>query len=394
LPTELAVVGFARRDWSDGDFHRELREGIAKFGRDATAELFERLADCFMFHRSTFDDENGYRRLRKLLDKIDLERGTCGNRVFYLATPPSAYSTILENLARSGLSNEESGGYARVIVEKPFGHDLPTARALNAQVGAAFTERQVFRIDHYLGKETVQNILALRFANGIFEPLWNEKFIDHVQITVAESIGVGSRGAYFEESGIVRDMIQNHLLQVMTLIAMEPPVALDADSVRDEKVKVLKAIASFEPNEVATRTVRGQYEAAPFGGEEVLGYRQEQGVAENSTTETFAAVRLALTLAHSDGASAASQLLGDWLKERLGARVRIEPAPAQVTKASSMTPSSIELTNGDAVIKIHRSGQGRLEVAITTPTICHLPFQRPESRGAEANLLAAAIDMA
>ncbi|MFM1872154.1 MAG: hypothetical protein RL398_1576, partial [Planctomycetota bacterium] len=292
LPTGFAVLGFARREWSDEHFRAELRDGVEQFGRSETMASFEKLADRFTYHCASFEDPAGYHALAAKLDAIDRQHGTRGNRIFYLATPPSAYSSILANLAASGLSREQDGRFARVIVEKPFGHDFASAVALNDQVRAAFAERQVFRIDHYLGKETVQNILALRFANGIFEPLWNEKFVDHVQITVAESIGVGSRGGYFEESGIIRDMIQNHLMQVLTLVAMEPPAALTADAVRDEKVKVLKAIRSFAPEEVAGATLRAQYTRASFGGEEALGYRDEQGVAADSVTETYAAVRL------------------------------------------------------------------------------------------------------
>jgi glucose-6-phosphate 1-dehydrogenase len=292
LPAGFAVVGFARRPWSDAEFRKELADGVRQFGRSDTATAFEQLADAFVFHQSDFGDAAGYRALQQKLEQLDAVHGTKGNRLFYLATPPSAYSGILQNLAASGLSQEGNGRLARVIVEKPFGHDLGTAVALNDQVRAAFHEQQVFRIDHYLGKETVQNILALRFANGIYEPLWNEKFVDHVQITVAESIGVGSRGGYFEESGIIRDMIQNHLLQVLTLVAMEPPSSLNADAVRDEKVKVLRAIRSFKPDEVAAASVRGQYTAGFFNGEDAVGYLDEEGVARASSTETYAAVRL------------------------------------------------------------------------------------------------------
>jgi len=292
LPSGFAVVGFARREWTDQHFRDELREGVEQFGRSTTQAAFADLQDHFSYHCSDFGDLDGYRSLADKLAKLDKKHGTKGNRIFYLATPPSSYSTILQNLAAAGLSREENGRFARVIIEKPFGHDLDTAVALNDQVRAAFHERQVFRIDHYLGKETVQNILALRFANGIFEPLWNEKFVDHVQITVAESIGVGTRGGYFEESGIIRDMIQNHLMQVLTLVAMEPPAALTADAVRDEKVKVLKAIRSFRPEEVGQATMRAQYTHGFFEGEEVNGYREEHGVAADSRTETYAAVRL------------------------------------------------------------------------------------------------------
>jgi len=292
LPSGFAVVGFARRDWTDDNFRQELAEGVTQFGRSDTTAAFEAMAEAFTFHQSDFGDAAGYASLKQKLDQIDRQHGTAGNRLFYLATPPSAYSSILQHLAAAGLSKDNDGKFARIIVEKPFGRDLDSAVALNEQLRAGFHERQVFRIDHYLGKETVQNILALRFANGIFEPLWNEKFVDHVQITVAESIGVGSRGGYFEESGIIRDMIQNHLMQVLTLVAMEPPATISADGVRDEKVKVLKAIRSFQPADVDRETVRAQYTRGSFGGEDVKGYREEQGVPANSTTETYAAVRL------------------------------------------------------------------------------------------------------
>ncbi|MFO1078205.1 MAG: glucose-6-phosphate dehydrogenase [Planctomycetota bacterium] len=292
LPAGFAVTGFARRPWDDAQFRTEMEEGVREFGRADTQASFAALAERFTFHQSDFADLSGYAALAKKLERMDQQLGTAGNRIFYLATPPSSYSTILQNLAASGLSSEKPGRFSRIIVEKPFGRDAATAHALNEQIREGFSERQVFRIDHYLGKETVQNILALRFANGIFEPLWNEKFVDHVQITVAESIGVGTRGGYFEESGIIRDMIQNHLMQVLTLVAMEPPAALTADAVRDEKVKVLKAIRTFRPADVAAATVRAQYTRNSFEGAEARGYLEEEGVAKDSQTETFAAVRL------------------------------------------------------------------------------------------------------
>ena len=283
VPPGFTVVGFARRDKSREEFHSDLGQEV---------ESFQTFKEGLYYHRSDFTDAAGYTSLKTLLEKIDRERGTQGNRIFYLATPPSAYSGILQNLSAAGLSAETGESFARVIVEKPFGRDLVTATDLNDQVAAAFTEKQVFRIDHYLGKETVQNILALRLSNGIFEPLWNEKFVDHVQITVAESIGVEGRGAYFEEAGIIRDMIQNHLLQVLTLVAMEPPVSLAADDVRDEKVKVLRAIRSFSPDQAVLNTVRGQYSREFVSGVEVPGYREEPGVNPESRTETYAAVRV------------------------------------------------------------------------------------------------------
>ncbi|MCA8955263.1 MAG: glucose-6-phosphate dehydrogenase [Planctomycetes bacterium] len=292
LPAGFAVVGFARREKTDEQFREELAAGVAEHGRTGAGEGFDALRESIFYHRSSFEDGDGYAALGRRLEAVERELGTTGNRMLYLATPPSAYSGILANLRDAGLSLESSDRFARVVVEKPFGHDLESARALNAQVGAAFAEDQVYRIDHYLGKETVQNILAMRFANGIFEPLWNGNFIDHVQITVAESIGVEGRGAYFEEAGVLRDMIQNHLLQVLTLVAMEPPVSLASNHVRDEKVKVLHAIRSFAPHEVAENTVRGRYTKDFVGGVEVPGYLDEPGVSSDSNTETYAAVRL------------------------------------------------------------------------------------------------------
>ncbi len=293
LSDRFAVVGFARRDKDDDAFRADLAAACARHGRTDCADLAP-LVERVFYHRSTFEDAAGYRALGDRLSRMDRELGTGGNRLFYLATPPSAYPTILAQLARAGLSRAAEGCWARAVVEKPFGTDLASARDLNAQVRAAFDERQVFRIDHYLGKETVQNILVLRFANRIFEPLWNEKYVDHVQITVAESIGVGSRAPYFERAGVLRDMIQNHLLQVLTLIAMEPPASLHPDAVRDEKVKVLRAIPTFDPAAVERHTVRGQYDAGIIDGEEVAAYRAEAGVDPLSQTETFAAVRLSV----------------------------------------------------------------------------------------------------
>ncbi|MEM7200392.1 MAG: glucose-6-phosphate dehydrogenase [Planctomycetota bacterium] len=292
LPAAFAVVGFARRDKSDEQFRQEMTAGVDEFGREGVADSFAAIVDHLYYHQATFEDADGYARLGARLRELDAAHGTRGNRIFYLATPPSAYSSILAQLAAHGLSQEEGDQFARVVIEKPFGRDRATAAELNSQVAAAFHEGQVFRIDHYLGKETVQNILALRFANRFFEPWWDERHVDHVQITVAESIGVGGRARYFEEAGILRDMIQNHLLQVLTLIAMEPPVSLEADAVRDEKVKVLRAIRSFEPDAVARCTMRGQYTPGFVGASEVRGYHEETDVAPGSRTETFAAVRL------------------------------------------------------------------------------------------------------
>jgi glucose-6-phosphate 1-dehydrogenase len=248
-----------------------------------------------------FDDPEGYRRLSDTLNQLDASKHTGGNRIFYLATPPSLFPVIIRRLGEAGLheggpagtpdEHGENRGWVRVVIEKPFGSDLDSARALDAVVREAFDERQVYRIDHYLAKETVQNILVFRFANGIFEPIWNRRYIDHVQITAAETLGVEHRGAYYEEAGALRDMIQNHLLQLLTLTAMEPPVAFSADAVRDEKAKVLDAVRPIPVERVEQFAVRGQYVQGTVDGAVVPGYRQEDRVAPDSTTETFAAIK-------------------------------------------------------------------------------------------------------
>lgn len=296
LPLNLSVVGVARRPVETASFRKALREGIDAHSRTGTVEhgIWESLVDHIEYLPVEFSDQAAYGRLADRLLAIDRERGTAGNRIFYLATPPSSYPDIIERLGAAGLnrSPEGSGGQTRIIVEKPFGHDLESARTLNDQVHRVFEERQVYRIDHYLGKETVQNLLFFRFANGIFEPIWSRHSIDHVQITVAESVGVEGRGGYYEEAGALKDVFQNHLLQLLALTAMEPPVVLEADAVRDEKVKVLRAIRALEGAEVLERTVRGQYAAGYAGGKPVPGYREEESVSPASTTETFAAIRL------------------------------------------------------------------------------------------------------
>ena len=293
LPAGFSVVGFARRDWSDDYFRQQLLTGINENSRSGQAEpaLWESFAQGITFHRSDFTNPEGYQQLGEKLKQIDQERGTAGNRVFYLATPPDSYDDIIQNIGAAGLAKAPEGSWTRIIVEKPFGRDLPTAIELNQKLLSVFDESQVYRIDHYLGKETVQNILVFRFANGIFEPLWDRRYVDHVQITVAEQIGVEGRGGYYDNSGAMRDMIENHLMQLLSLVAMEPPAAYDADSVRDEKVKVLRSIHPILPQEVGNFTVRGQYGPGSSGGEPVPGYRQEQGVNPESQTETFVALK-------------------------------------------------------------------------------------------------------
>lgn len=290
-PDFFRGIAFARREKSDEEFRTDLRDALTKHNQRHLLGRFDESLHAIRYLRGDFHEPDGYPRLAEELAALDQEHGSKVHRLFYLATPPSAYPSIIENLRAVGLNEEEEGRSVRIIIEKPFGHDLSTAQALNGVVASAFDERQVFRIDHYLGKETVQNILALRFANSIFEPMWNQKYIDHVQITVAESIGIEGRGDYFEEAGIIRDIIQNHAMQVMTLIAMEPPATLDPDAVRDEKVKVLRSIASMSASEVLSRTARGQYSASAVAGRDLIGYHDENGVAPDSSTETYAAIR-------------------------------------------------------------------------------------------------------
>jgi glucose-6-phosphate 1-dehydrogenase len=295
LPAEFAVVGFARSAGDDAAFRQELREGVEEFSRTGIdSETWESFAQGLTSLRAGYDDPDGYRRLAERLEALDQERGTTGNRLFYLATPPNVTAGIATQLGAAGLVRPpgDEGPWSRIVIEKPFGHDLDSAHALNEAVGAVFDESQVFRIDHYLGKETVQNILVLRFANALFEPIWNGTQIDHVQITVAESVGVEGRGGYFEQSGILRDMVQNHLLQLLCLVAMEPPVALEADAIRGEKVQVLRALRPIRSDQAAENTVRGQYGPGWVLGKEVPGYRQEEGVSPTSTVETYAALRV------------------------------------------------------------------------------------------------------
>jgi glucose-6-phosphate 1-dehydrogenase len=298
LPAGTSVVGFARRDWGTERFRSGAVESIQQFSphtyQPSSADGFVR---NLHYVEASFEDQAGYEELKRVCAELDQELGSRGNRLYYLATAPTAYAEIIEQLAAAGLVASERdgrgpGGWTRIVVEKPFGHDLASAHELNETVGSVFREDQVYRIDHYLGKETVQNILAFRFGNGIFESLWNREHIDHLQITVAESLGVEGRGPYYEETGALRDMVANHMLQVLALVAMEPPVALDATAIRDEKVKVLRAIHPLSPAEVARRTVRGQYGSGAIGGESVPGYRQEERVSPNSTTETFVALKL------------------------------------------------------------------------------------------------------
>jgi glucose-6-phosphate 1-dehydrogenase len=285
LPEKFAVVGVARTEEGDDEFRERMKEAVQEHGRDEFREdVWEALADGMRYVATDFGDEGGENRVAEVLGELDEQRGAGGNRVYYLAVPPGAFETIVEAVGR----RRSAEGWTRLIVEKPFGHDLESAHELNDLLHRHFDESEIFRIDHYLGKETVQNMLALRFANGIFEPIWNRQFIDHVQITVAESIGIEGRAGYYESAGAIRDIFQNHLLQLLALTAMEPPIDFTAESVRNEKVKVLKSIHTPGPKHV----VRGQYGPGYVQGEEVAGYRQEEGVDPSSQTETFVAAKL------------------------------------------------------------------------------------------------------
>jgi glucose-6-phosphate 1-dehydrogenase len=292
LPEELAVVGIARAERSHDQFRDMQAKDIAEFAtRPIEAALGGDMRDALYYQGGEFADPGTYRRLGVLLDEVAAKHGTGGNVLFYLATPPAFFAEIVAQLAAASLA-QQARGWRRVIIEKPFGRDFDSARLLNGQVTQALDERQVYRIDHYLGKETVQNIMVFRFANGLFEPIWNRRYIDHVQIKVAETVGVEERGGYYETAGVLRDMIQNHMFQLLALVAMEPPTSFEADAVRDEKGKVLKAIRPMRPEDVLQRTVRGQYGEGILGGHRVPGYRAEAKVSPTSMIETYAAMKL------------------------------------------------------------------------------------------------------
>ncbi len=291
LPPGFALTGFARRDWEDQDFAQIVHDSVKEHARTPFREAtWRQLSEGIRFVQGTFDDDDAFDRLRTTVEDLDVSRGTAGNHAFYLSVPPSAFPVVCKQLARSGLSQPVEGAWRRVVIEKPFGHDLQSARELNDVVSQVFSPDDVFRIDHYLGKETVQNLLALRFANQMFEPIWNANYVDHVQITMAEDIGVGGRAGYYDGIGAARDVIQNHLLQLLALTAMEEPVTFDAKDLTAEKIKVLSAVRL--PKDLGKHTARGQYAAGWQGGERVVGYLDEGGFDPNSTTETFAAIRV------------------------------------------------------------------------------------------------------
>ncbi|MDQ2797314.1 MAG: glucose-6-phosphate dehydrogenase, partial [Actinomycetota bacterium] len=294
LPPDFVLLGFARRDWGDGDFEDVAKRAAQEHARTSwDDEVWERLSGDIMFVPGSFDDDEGFDRLATTLTDLCKSHGIKGNAAFYLSIPPNMFATVLQQMQRTRMAdNEHSGGWRRVVVEKPFGHDLQSALELNALVDDVFGASDVFRIDHYLGKETVQNLMALRFANQLFEPVWNANFVDSVQITMAEDVGIGGRAAFYDATGAARDVLQNHLLQLLALTAMEEPVEFTAEAIQTEKLKVLRAITL--PDDLAEGAVRGQYDQGWQAGERVVAYTGEKDIPKDSTTETYAAVRLGI----------------------------------------------------------------------------------------------------
>ncbi|HET9499715.1 MAG TPA: glucose-6-phosphate dehydrogenase [Marmoricola sp.] len=347
LPPGFSLVGFARRDWEDQDFAQIVRDAVREHARtEFREEVWNQLAEGFRFVPGNFDDDAAFDNLRRTIEELDQTRGTGGNHAFYLAIPPTYFGAVVQQLERHGLAESREDAWRRVVVEKPFGHDLESAQALNETLAQVFPPASIFRIDHYLGKETVQNILALRFANNLFEPIWNSNYVDHVQITMAEDIGIGGRAGYYDGVGAARDVIQNHLLQLMALVAMEEPVSFRARALRIEKLKVLSSVVL--PRRLDLSTARGQYAAGWQGGKPVGGFCDEEGISDHSTTETFAAVTL-----HVDTRRWAGVPFYLRTGKRLGRRVT---EVAVVFKRAPHLPftatSTEELTHNALVIRV------------------------------------------
>ena len=295
LPAHFACVGFARREKSHDEFRQEMREAVAKYSRVLPIDpnLWQAFSEQLFYHRSEFNHDAGYEELKDLLQKLDKQFGTRGNHLFYLSTQPSFFSGIIEKLSQHKLlSDDKEKRWSRVIIEKPFGHDLNSALKLQKEISQYLDENQIFRIDHYLGKETVQNLLVFRFSNPIFESIWNNNHIDHVQITVSEEIGIGTRGRFFEEEGMLRDIVQNHMMQLLSLVGMEPPTSFKATAIHDEKVKVLESLRSISKESIDDYVVRGQYGPGYIDGSPVKGYAQEDNVGRDSQVETYVALEV------------------------------------------------------------------------------------------------------
>jgi glucose-6-phosphate 1-dehydrogenase len=293
LSKQFAMIGFSADDYTTESFRKMLAEEIPKFtSQPLDLKLWDWFAERLYYVKGDFQDPDAYKRLQQQIEQAEKQHQTLGNKFFYFAVAPRFFSPIAKQIGNAGLVKEENGKWARVIIEKPFGHDLDSARQLNQDLKKVLTEKQIYRIDHYLGKETVQNVLVFRFSNNIIEPLWNRNFVDHVQITAAETVGVEHRGGFYETAGALRDMVPNHLFQILTMTAMEPPISFDADEVRNKQAEVLHAIQPLNPEEVLTCSVRGQYAEGEIDAQRVVGYRSEPSVAPDSNTETFVALKL------------------------------------------------------------------------------------------------------
>lgn len=306
LPGHFACVGFARRPKTNEEFRQEMLDAVNQFSRNRPVddEIWHSFNNQIFYHQSEFDQDDGYESLRTMLDQLDRQFGTKGNRVFYLSTQPSYFPLIIEKLNQHKLlynADQVHDKWSRVIIEKPFGHDLQSAEQLQKEISQHLAESQIYRIDHYLGKETVQNLLVFRFSNSIFESLWDNNHIEHVQITVSEEIGIGTRGRLWEEAGMLRDIVQNHMMQLLSLVAMEPPASLKADAIHAEKIKVLNAIRPFPTKKLSEVAVRGQYGPGYIDGKEVKGYRQEDNVSPTSSVETYAALKISIDNWRWDG---------------------------------------------------------------------------------------------
>lgn len=345
LAPRFALVGFGRTPMSDDDFRRRAEESLPKDGASGGGSGGDRRSEFLKnlrYFAGNYDDSGAYAQLAERLAQMDREGGLAGNRLFYLATPPEVYPKIVEQLGRAKLARPAGEkSWTRIIIEKPFGHDLASARALNEQVLRVFEERQVYRIDHYLGKETVQNLLVFRFGNGIFEPVWNRNYIDHVQITAAERLGVESRAEFYESAGALRDMVQSHMLQLTSLVAMEAPATFDATAVRNEKIKVLQSARPFTRETIATAAVRGQYGAGWVDGEKAVRYREERGVNEDSNTETFVALKLYVDNWRWSGVPFYLRTGKRLARPRTEVTIQFKQAPHKVFRGEQPQPNSL-----------------------------------------------------